>query len=114
MGKEKVRTMPQTSLLKYVEALDRAGLLTRFKDEKRVDELPKLMEDNPDTAIFVEKVKDCSFPYLANAYGARSMWALALGCDMKKVGVEMAERSGTSAEGRAREYRAVQRCDPQG
>ena len=86
--------MPQTSVMQYVEALDKAGLLTRFKDEKRVDELPRLMEDNPDTAVFVEKVKDCSFPFLANAYGARSMWALALGCDFEKVGIEMAERSG--------------------
>jgi hypothetical protein len=36
--------MPQTSLMDYVDALDKAGLLTRFKDEKRVDELPRLME----------------------------------------------------------------------
>jgi hypothetical protein len=28
------------------------------RSEEKVDELPKLMEDNPDTAIFVEKVKD--------------------------------------------------------
>ena len=85
--------MPQTTLAEYVEALDKAGLLTRYKDEKRVDELPKLMEDNPDTAIFVEKVKDCQFPFLANAYGVRPMYALALGCDYEKVGVEIAERS---------------------
>jgi hypothetical protein len=50
--KKEHKTMPQTSVLKYVESLDKAGLLTRFKDEKRVDELPKLMEDNPDTAVF--------------------------------------------------------------
>jgi UbiD family decarboxylase len=85
--------MPQTSLAEWVEALDRVGLLTRLKDEKRVDELPALMDENPDTAIFVEKVKDCSFPYLANAYGVRPMYALALGCDIKRVGVEIAERS---------------------
>jgi len=40
--------MPQTSLAEYVQALDKAGLLTRIKEEKRVDELPALMEANPD------------------------------------------------------------------
>ena len=85
--------MPQTSLTEYVEALDKAGLLTRYSDEKRVDELPELIEQNPDTAVFVEKVKDCAFPFLANAYGARSMYALALGCDVKQVGPEIARRS---------------------
>jgi 2,5-furandicarboxylate decarboxylase 1 len=59
--------MPQTSLVDYVEALDKAGLLTRISDEKRVDELPALMESNPDTAVYVEKVKDSVFPFLANA-----------------------------------------------
>jgi hypothetical protein len=44
--------------LPRIEFVEKAGLLTRFKDKKRVDELLKLMEDNPDTAIFVEKVKD--------------------------------------------------------
>ena len=85
--------MPQTSLAEYVKQLEDAKLLTRYKDEKRVYELPKLMEDNPDTAIFVEKVKDCQFPFLANAYGVRPMYALALGCDYKRLGVEIAERS---------------------
>ena len=33
--------MPQTSLAEYVDALDKAGLLTRYTDEKRVDELPR-------------------------------------------------------------------------
>jgi len=49
--------MPQTTLAEYIEAIEKAGLLTRYKEEKRVDELPELMEDNPDTAVFVEKVK---------------------------------------------------------
>jgi hypothetical protein len=39
--------MPQTSLSNYVQALDQAGLLTRYMDEKRVDELPTLMEQHP-------------------------------------------------------------------
>jgi 4-hydroxy-3-polyprenylbenzoate decarboxylase len=85
--------MPQSSLADYVKDLDRAGLLTRITEEKRVDELPGLMEAHPDTAIYVEKVKDCTSPLLANAYGARSMYALALGCDIKDVGSEIARRS---------------------
>jgi len=85
--------MPQTSLAEYVEALDKAGLLTRYADEKRVDELPKLMEDNPDTAILVEHVRDCKFPFFANGYGVRPMYALSLDCDEKEVGLEIARRS---------------------
>jgi UbiD family decarboxylase len=85
--------MPQTSLAEYVQSLDKAGLLTRIEEEKRTDELPEVMEQNPDTAVFVEHVKDCAFPFLANAYGARPMYALALGCDIKEVGVEIARRS---------------------
>ena len=85
--------MPQTSLAEYVEALDKAGLLTRISDEKRVDELPRLMEDNPDTAIYVEHVRDCKFPFFANGYGARPMYALSLDCDETKVGLEIARRS---------------------
>jgi 2,5-furandicarboxylate decarboxylase 1 len=50
--------MPQTSLSNHVQALDRAGLLTRYLDEKRVDEVPMLMEQHPDIAVFVERVKD--------------------------------------------------------
>ncbi len=52
-----------------------------------------LMESNPNTAIYVEKLKDSAFPFLANAYGARPMYALALDCDIKDVGVEIARRS---------------------
>jgi UbiD family decarboxylase len=85
--------MPQTSLAAYVNDLEKAGLLTRISEEKRVDELPALMELYPDTAIYVEKVKDCTFPFLANAYGARSMYVLALGCDINDVGIEIARRS---------------------
>jgi UbiD family decarboxylase len=85
--------MSQTSLADYVRNLEKAGLLTRITEEKRVDELPTIMEAHPDTAVLVEKVKDCAFPFLANAYGARSMYALALGCDIKQVGGEIARRS---------------------
>ncbi len=85
--------MPQASLSDYVQTLDRAGLLTRIKDEKHVDELPKLMEDNPDTAILVEHVKDSAFPFFANGYGVRPMYALSLDCDETKVGLEYSRRS---------------------
>ena len=85
--------MPQASLADYVNDLEKAGLLTRIKEEKRVDELPALMESHPDTAIYVERVKDCAFSFLANAYGVRPMYALALGCDIKDVGSEIARRS---------------------
>ena len=85
--------MPQTSLGQYIDDLDKAGLLTRITDEKRVDELPRLMEANPDTAVFVEKVKDCKFPFLANAYGARSMYALSLACEPEKGRLEFSRRA---------------------
>ncbi len=62
--------MSQTSLTGYAEVPEKAGLLPRHSDEKRVDELPELIEQNPDTAVYAEKVTDCAFPFLANAYGA--------------------------------------------
>ncbi|MBB6146773.1 4-hydroxy-3-polyprenylbenzoate decarboxylase [Silvibacterium bohemicum] len=85
--------MPQQSLSEYVDALEKAGLLKRIKEEKRVDELPRIMEDNPDVAVLVEKVKDSQFPFFANGYGVRPMYALALECDYKDVGIEIAKRS---------------------
>lgn len=51
--------VPQQSLRELIADMEKAGLITRIKDEKRVDELPMLMEQNPETAILVEKVKDC-------------------------------------------------------
>ena len=42
--------MPQTTLADYVQALEKAKLLNRIKKGKRVDELPTLMEQNPDKA----------------------------------------------------------------
>ncbi len=84
--------MPQQSLRDSIADMEKAGLITRIKEEKRVDELPLVMEQNPDTAVLVEKVKDCAFPFFANGYGARPMYALALNCDPTKVGLEMGER----------------------
>ena len=84
--------MPQQSLRDSIADMEKAGLITRIQEEKRVDELPLVMEQNPDTAVLVEKVKDCAFPFFANGYGARPMYALALDCDPTKVGLEMGER----------------------
>ncbi len=84
--------MPQQSLRESIADMEKAGLITRITEQKRIDELPMLMEQNPDTAILVEKVKDCPFPFFANGYGARPMYALALKCDPKKIGLEIAER----------------------
>ena len=84
--------MPQQSLRESIADLEKAGLVKRYTDEKRVDELPMLMEQNPDTAVLVEKVKDSAFPFYANGYGVRAQYALALGCDPKKVGLEIAKR----------------------
>ena len=84
--------MRQQSLREGLADLEKAGLLIRITEEKRVDELPKIMEDNPDQAVLVEKVKDCAFPFYANGYGVRQQYALALNCDAKKVGQEIAKR----------------------
>lgn len=83
--------MPQQSLSEFVTALDKAGFLVRIKDEKRVDELPQLMDDNPVKAILVEKVKDCDFQFLANAYSNQDMFAWALGCNKNETGEKMAQ-----------------------
>jgi 4-hydroxy-3-polyprenylbenzoate decarboxylase len=85
--------MAQKSLAEFIETLEQNGLLRRYSDEKRVDELPKLMEDNPDQAILVERVKDSAFPFFANGYGSRAMYALSLECGLKEVGSEIARRS---------------------
>ena len=48
-------------------AMEAAGMLVRVKEEKRVDELPRVMEDHPKTAVLVEKITGCEFSFLANA-----------------------------------------------
>lgn len=83
--------MPQESLSSFVDAMEKAGFLVRIKDEKRVDELPKVMEDNPLKAVLVEKVKDCQFQFLANAYSNQDMYAWALGCKKSETGGIMAK-----------------------
>src|SRR5258708_4700381 len=85
--------MSQISLAEWVQAVDDAGLLRRYTDEKRVDELPQLMEDNPDKAVLVERVKDCAFPFFANGMQTREICALALGCDPRQVSAQVGRRS---------------------
>lgn len=46
--------MPQQSLTDFINAFEKAGFLIRIKEEKRVDELPKIMEENPLKAVLVD------------------------------------------------------------
>jgi 2,5-furandicarboxylate decarboxylase 1 len=89
-------TNRQQSLSTFVAAMEHAGLLVRIKDEKRVDELPQVMEANPMKAVLVEKIKDCEFSFLANAYSNHDQFAWALGCKRDQIGSRMA----SLAEGR--------------
>lgn len=83
--------MPQINLTDFVAGLERAGFLVRIKDEKRVDELPMIMEENPLKAVFVEKIKGCQFQFLGNAYSNQDMYAWALGCKKSETGGLMAK-----------------------
>jgi 2,5-furandicarboxylate decarboxylase 1 len=83
--------VPQQSLSDFVDDMEKAGLLVRIKEEKRVDELPAVMEANPLTAVLVEKVTDCEFQFLANAYSNQDQTAWALGCDKSETGRRMVE-----------------------
>ncbi|WP_295427258.1 UbiD family decarboxylase domain-containing protein, partial [uncultured Thiodictyon sp.] len=84
--------MPQQPLQDFVLDLEKIGQLVRITDERRVDELPMLMESNPDQAILVEKVKDCEFQYLSNAYSNREQYAQALNCGPRELAQEIARR----------------------
>jgi 2,5-furandicarboxylate decarboxylase 1 len=83
--------MPQQSLADFVTDMEKAGLLIRIKEEKRVDELPKVMEDYPLTAVIVERVTDCEFQFLANAYSNQAQTAWALDCQKSECGFRMVE-----------------------
>ena len=85
--------MPQQSLADFVDEMEKAGLLVRIKETKRVDQLPQIMENNPERAVFVEHLYDCEFSFLANAYSNQDMFAWAMGCDKTRTGLEMVERS---------------------
>jgi 4-hydroxy-3-polyprenylbenzoate decarboxylase len=90
--------MPQQSLTDLVNDMEKAGLLTRIRDEKRVDELPLLMEAYPTRAVFVEKVTGSEFSFLANAYATHEQYAWALGCKRSEIG----RRTATLAQGRVK------------
>jgi 2,5-furandicarboxylate decarboxylase 1 len=85
--------MPQQSLSDFVSAMEAAGMLVRVKDEKRVDELPRVMEDHPTTAVLVEKITGCEFSFLANAYSNQDQYAWAMGCKKSETGMKMVEVS---------------------
>src|SRR5271170_7144887 len=85
--------MPQQSLSEFVADMEKAGMLLRIREEKRVDELPGIMETNPLTAVLVEKVKDTEFQFLANAYSNQDQYAWAMGCRKSETGRKMTERA---------------------
>ena len=86
--------MPQQSMSDFVKELENIGQLIRITEEKRVDELASIMEGTPDKAVFVEKIKDCEFQFLSNAYSNREQYAYALGCGTKELGQKIAALSG--------------------
>ena len=81
----------QESMTDFVAAMEKAGLLVRITDEKRVDELPMLMEQNYQKAVFVEKIHGSEFAFLGNAYSNHAQYAWALGCDRSEIGARTAE-----------------------
>jgi 2,5-furandicarboxylate decarboxylase 1 len=83
--------MPQKSLSDFVHDMEKAGLLARIREEKRVDQLPLLMEAYPTKAVFVEKVTGSEFSFLANAYATHEQFAWALGCTRNQIGMRIAE-----------------------
>ncbi len=85
--------MPQESLPDFVNSLEEAGMLVRVQEEKRVDELPQVMEDHPTTAVLVERITGCDFQFLANAYSNQDQYAWAMGCTKAETGLKMVEAS---------------------
>jgi len=85
--------MPQQNLADFVSDMEKAGMLVRIKEEKRVDELPGIMEANPLKAVLVEKVKDSEFQFLANAYSNQDQYAWAMGCKKGETGQKMAMKA---------------------
>src|SRR5271167_2669968 len=73
--------------------MEAAGMLVRVTEEKRVDELPRVMEDHPTTAVLVEKITGCEFSFLANAYSNQDQYAWAMGCKKAETGMKMVEAS---------------------
>lgn len=78
--------MPQENLADFVQRFEKAGFLVRIKEEKRVDEIPGIMEKNPLKAVLMEKIKGSEFQLLINAYSNQDMYAWALGCNKSETG----------------------------
>src|SRR5664279_3180691 len=85
--------MPQQSMTEFVNDLERAGMLVRVSGETNVNDLPRVMEDHPTTAVLVENIKDCEFQFLANAYSNQDMYAWALECDKTQTGLKIVDRA---------------------
>jgi 2,5-furandicarboxylate decarboxylase 1 len=83
----------QQTLPEFVAALDKAGFLVRIGKETHVNEIPKILEQNPTKAVFIEKIKDSEFSFLANAYSNQDMYAWAMECDKTQTGLKMVEKS---------------------
>jgi 2,5-furandicarboxylate decarboxylase 1 len=83
----------QQSLPDFVVQLEKAGFLMRITDQKRVDEIPKILEANPTKAVLIEKIKDSEFSVLANAYSNQDMYAWAMECDKTQTGLKMVEKA---------------------
>ena len=83
----------QQSLPEFVIELEKAGFLVRIPDQKRVDEIPGILEANPTKAVLIEKIRDSEFSVLANAYSNQDMYAWAMECDKTKTGLRMAEKA---------------------
>ena len=85
------KTRGQESMSDFVAAMETAGLLVRITDEKRVDELPTLMEQHYQKAVFVERIQGSEFSFLGNAYSNHAQYAWALGCSRAEIGARTAE-----------------------
>jgi UbiD family decarboxylase len=85
--------MKQQSMHEFVERLDKINQIHRVKGPVRVDELPSMMEAVKDKALFVEKVKDHNFQFLAGAYSTRAQYADALECEIRELPSKLSEVS---------------------
>lgn len=83
----------QQTLPEFVDAMEKAGFLTRIKEVKRVDEIPGVLAANTTKAVLIEKIQDSEFSFLANAYSNHDMYAWALECDKTQTPLKMVELS---------------------
>lgn len=83
--------MQQQSMTDFVRDLEQIGQLIRIKEEKRVDEIPSVMDSVHDKAVLIEHVKDCEFQFLSGGYCTRKQYAHALECSERELGPTIAE-----------------------